>query len=73
MRNEAAELPRALADKIALSPKESRKELPIDLYVDLARILTVVIQKSAGKQDSLAGKLQALVSNDNDPDLQIKW
>ncbi|MBX2834843.1 MAG: recombinase family protein [Micavibrio sp.] len=73
LRNEAAELLRSLVDKIVLTPKKGQKELAINLYGDLAGILSIAVENTSGKkQDSLVDQVKALASNDNDPDLQIK-
>ena len=44
-RAEAADLLRALIDRIELTPNEESKKLEIDLYGDLAGILTLAANK----------------------------
>ena len=48
-RIEAADILRGLIDRIVLTPNEESKKLEIDLYGDLAGILTLPKQKRAAR------------------------
>ena len=50
-RAEAADLLRALIDRIELTPNEESKKLEIDLYGDLAGILTLARNRKDGPLD----------------------
>lgn len=67
---EAMEHIRSLVEKIILTPKEGQKELQIDLYGDLAGILTIATQgrvKQSGEAN--ARPLEKFIANDN----QFSW
>lgn len=52
-RTEAAELLRSLVDKIVLTPKATGKGLSIDLYGDLAGILSIAANQSKAAVESM--------------------
>ena len=65
-RGEAIEHLRALVEKIVLSPKAGQKELSIDLYGDLAGILTIADEDQKLNKETLKIKqFRRLIANDN--------
>jgi len=65
-RGEAAEHLRALIDKIVLTPTPEKKDLSIDLYGDLAEILSIASKENAMKKTFYKEKRpRQMAVNDN--------
>ncbi|NOY73602.1 MAG: hypothetical protein GXP14_14760 [Gammaproteobacteria bacterium] len=66
-RNEASQHLRGLIEKIVLTPRANQDDLSIDLYGDLAEILTIATEDKAMKKgETIAKRLRTMIANDND-------
>jgi len=72
-RGEAAEHLRKLVETIVLTPRPGEDDLSIDLYGDLAGILTMANEEtSMKKEEAFTKRLKTMVANDNsNPSIEL--
>ena len=72
-RGEASEHLRKLVEKIVLTPRPGEDDLSIDLYGDLAGILTIANEETSMKKgEAFTKRLKTMVANDNsNPSIEL--